>query len=207
MPVFVQRHTTHGSEFIVPACRIGYISGFRLLSLRFKRLLQRLPAPLCIKPFRINQLKSVFCSKLFGSPAREHHMRRFFHHSSCQLYRIFHRGDATNSTCLSGKAVHHAGIQLILALMGEYGSSSGVEKRTVFQINNGLLYSIKRRTAVFKNILSDGKRRVERSGIGCLLFRRHVRLRYGTGTAVNSQTVRSPGLFVGTGFFTATGRV
>lgn len=71
--------------------------------------------------------------KLLSAFGGKQHVFAVFQHRTRRQHRVADAADAGDGAGIAGTAVHHAGIQLVGALMGEHRTFTGVEQRALFQ--------------------------------------------------------------------------
>ena len=84
------------------------------------RRLQFTPAAFRAEVPGIDQRDVVFARECFGALARQHHVRRMFHHRACQQHGIAHVADPRDGTRAQRRAIHDRRVQF--AELGETGA-------------------------------------------------------------------------------------
>lgn len=111
------------------------------------------------------------------------------HHGLGQQDRVAHPLHAGHRTCSLGGAVHHRGIQFVVAVMGEHRALAGVEGRIVLQHGDCRSDGCKRRATGRQFGMALQQRRAQRVARSLLLSRRQV-LALDARTAVDDQQRR-----------------
>ena len=81
--------------------------------------LQRIPAILCKKIFRIGQFDPVALGEFLSAGPNHHDMLRFFHDGTCQDNRIANMLDSSNRARGQRFPIHDRGIHFVCARAGK----------------------------------------------------------------------------------------
>ncbi|MNY33415.1 hypothetical protein D3C86_1676930 [compost metagenome] len=101
-------------------------------------------------------------------------MGRLFHHRAGRRDRVTGAGQARYGAGGAVDAVHHGGVQFVLAGGGEDRAASGVEQGVVFHGLNCGLNRVQRRAASGQHRRTGVQRRLQAGAIGGVAFRRQL---------------------------------
>src|ERR1700686_5140124 len=75
--------------------------------------------------------------EFFRPCAAQHDVFRMLHDGARQIDWVLDVGDAAYRSGPKGVSVHDRRVQFVLAVVREYGSSAGIEKRVIFEHHHG----------------------------------------------------------------------
>jgi hypothetical protein len=95
---------------------------------------------------------AIFGGESFSASGDQHHVLAFFEDEPRETNRIAHAFDGSDRTGLESRAIHDDSVELDAAFEVQVRTDAGVERRIVFEDDDGRFHSFHRRAAARKNL-------------------------------------------------------